>query len=349
MPTERHRPRDRPPRHGAPRSDGAGECKAPSRTGSWLSLAVIGAAAALASLFVASTGRRTTPPTLRRATAQPGGPARFPAPTAAVPEGYAGLAGEAQTLAAWIVARHPDRPQSTALVATIAAEGGDQETAATLWRAQLERDPETAEGWYRLGLYAVKEGRDAEAAEWLERARRLDPNLPDIQGHLGRCLLKSDRFDEAAIVLEPAIGDDRGGAVRLFHLGHARLRQGKHTEAQAAFQGAIDRAPSYTGAWYGLATALSRLGLANDAERALTEFRRLKAHDAGTAARNLSRDDSARLRRLLAGWYAAAGRIAALDGDHNEAEALQLRGAAIDRSVPSPSTAPPSSAAGEGR
>ena len=308
---------------------------------------MIGAALAFAAIIVASTRPRTSPPTARRATAQPAGPTRFPAPTAAVPEGYAGLAGEAQTLAEWIVARHPQRPQSTALAATIAAEGGDQETAATLWRAQLERHPETAEGWYRLGLYAVKEGRDGEAAEWLERARRLDPNLPDIQGHLGRCLLKLDRFDEAAIVLEPAIGDDRGGAVRLFHLGHARLRQGKNTAAQAAFQGAIDRAPSYTGAWYGLASALSRLGLADDAERALAEFRRLKAVDAGAAARNLSRDDRVRLQRLLAGWYAAAGRIAALDGDHNEAEALRLRGAAIDPSFPPPSTAPPSSAAGE--
>jgi len=313
----------------------------------WRSIAAIGAVLAFAAIVVASTRPRTSPPTLRRPTAQPAGPTRFPAPTAAVPEGYAGLAGEAQNLAEWIVARHPQRPQSTALAATIAAEGGDQETAATLWRAQLERHPETAEGWYRLGLYAVKEGRDGEAAEWLERARRLDPNLPDIQGHLGRCLLKLDRFDEAAIVLEPAIGDDRGGAVRLFHLGHARLRQGKNTAAQAAFQGAIDRAPSYTGAWYGLASALSRLGLADDAERALAEFRRLKAVDAGAAARNLSRDDRVRLQRLLAGWYAAAGRIAALDGDHNEAEALRLRGAAIDPSFFPPSTASPSSAAEE--
>lgn len=309
---------------------------------------MIGAALAFAAIIVASTRPRTSPPTLRRATTQPAGPTRFPAPTAAVPEGYAGLAGEAQTLAAWIVARHPQRPQSTALAATIAAEGGDQETAATLWRAQLERDPEAAEGWYRLGLYAVKEGRDGEAAEWLERARRLDPNLPDIQGHLGRCLLKLDRFDEAAIVLEPAIGDDRGGAVRLFHLGHARLRQGKNIAAQGAFQGAIDRAPSYTGAWYGLATALARLGLADDAERARAEFRRLKTEDAEAAARNLSRDERARLRRLLAGWYAAAGRIAALDGDHNEAKALRLRGAAVDPSASS-SNAPPASAAGAGR
>ena len=284
---------------------------------------------------VANRENPGAPPTVKQPTVAD----RVPAPSSAVPEDYAGLAEEARTLGSWIVARHPDRPQSTALLATIAAERGDQDTAARAWRSHLERHPESAEGWYRLGLYAVKEGRDAEAAEWLDRARRLDPTLPDIQGHLGRCLLKADRVDEAAAVLEPAIGDDRGGAVRLFHLGHARLRQGKNTEARAAFQGAIDRAPSYTGAWYGLATAVARLGLADEAERARAEFRRLKAEDARVAAKNLSRDESVRLRRLLAGWYAAAGRIAALDGRTDEAEALRLRGAAIDPAVPAPTAA----------
>jgi len=305
---------------------------------------VIGAAAVITAMVVAVTPARPriAPP----AVAVPAEVVRFPAPSAAVPECYASLVEEAQTLVDWVAARHPSRPQSTALAATLAAERGDHETAATVWRAHLERHPETAEGWYRLGLYAVKEGRDAEAVEWLERARRLDPSLPDIQGHLGRCLLKSDRVDEAAVVLEPAVGDDRGGAVRLFHLGHARLRQENYSEARAAFQGAIERAPSYTGAWYGLATAFTRLGLADDAERARAEFRRLKAEDTEAAARNLARDESARMRRLLAGWYAAAGRIAALDGDTQEAKALLSRGAAVDKSASS-ATAPPPTAAGE--
>ena len=350
MPTDRQRPRNGSPRQGVGLAAGKVADRkpaAPLRSWRWISwrrMAATGAAVALTATAVAVTAPR--PRIAPHAAAAPAGVVRFPTPSTAVPQGYAGLVEEAQTLAQWIVARHPSRPQSTALAATLAAERGDQETAATLWRAHLERHPETAEGWYRLGLYAVKEGRDAEAAEWLERARRLDPSLPDIQGHLGRCLLKSDRVDEAAEVLEPAIGDDRGGAVRLFHLGHVRLRQEKITEARAAFQGAIDRAPSYTGAWYGLATALARLGLADDAERARAEFRRLKAEDAETAARNLSRDESARMRRLLAGWYAAAGRIAALDGDAEEAQALLSRGAAVDKSASS-STAPPPAAAGE--
>ena len=82
-------------------------------------------------------------------------------------------------------------------------------------------------------------------------------------------------------------------------------------------------------------------------EETVAEVEDAEAEDAEAAARNLSRDESARMRRLLAGWYAAAGRIAALDGDQQEAEALLSRGAAVDKSASS-STAPPPTAAGEG-
>ncbi len=220
-------------------------------------------------------------------------------------------------------------PQSTSLLATILAEAGDQTAATAAWQTHLDQHPESAEGWYRLGLYATKEGRDADAADLLARARQLDPSLPDIQGHLGRCLLKLDRADEAVKVLEPVVGADSGGSIRLFHLGHAYLALGRNEDAAAAFRTSVDRTPDYTGAWYGLATATGRLGRAAEADAARAEFRRLKSHDAEVAATNLTRDEAIRMRQLLASWYASAGRIAALSGDEPEAEGMWLRGGAI--------------------
>jgi len=247
-----------------------------------------------------------------------------------VPGTYAGLAIEGEALGRRIVARYGHLPPSTALQATIASEAGDLTAATAAWRGHLERHPESAEGWYRLGLYAIKEGRDADAADMLARALRLDAALPDIQAHLGRCLLKLDRVDEALAVLAPAVGSDRGGAVRLFHLGHAHLALGRDEDAAAAFRASVDRAAGYTGAWYGLATALDRLGRADEADAARAEFRRLKSQDAATAAANLARDESIRMRQLLAGWYASAGRIAAVAGDTAGAEAMWRRGRAIE-------------------
>lgn len=289
---------------------------------------------ALGGLFVMPSLRapRTRPP---KAIASPlpetpgQRPPPLPLPSTPVDGSYAGLAAEGERLGRRVVALFPDAPQATALQAGILAEAGDLSAATAAWNAHLDRHPDSAEGWYRLGLYATKEGRDTEAADLLERARSLDPSLPDIQGHLGRCLLKLDRVGDAVAVLEPVVGDDRGGAVRLFHLGHAYLALGRHDDAAGAFRAAIDLTPGYTGAWYGLATAAGRAGQDEEAARAQQEFRRLKSRDAATAATNLARDESVRLRQLTASWYARAGRIAALSGNRREAEGMWLRGSAI--------------------
>ncbi len=246
-----------------------------------------------------------------------------------MPETFPGLQAEGLALGQRLVSRYRDLPQAISILATAYAESGDLTNAQGVWREHLARHPDTAEGWYRLGLYAVKEGRDAEAAEALFRASALDPNLPDIQGHLGRCLLKLDRVEDAVRVLAPVVGADRGGAIRLFHLGHAFLRQGRDSDAREAFRGAVELAPSYTGAHYGLATACGRLHLDGEAAEHRDEFRRLKSHDAEVAAANLTRDETLRMRQLLAAWYASAGRIAVLSGDERDAEALWLRGSAI--------------------
>ena len=273
-------------------------------------------------------------PNSPRAPAPPRAPPARPAPplptaAAAVADTYSGLAAEGKQLGARAVSLFPDRPQATSLLAGILAETGDLTAATAAWQAHLELHPESAEGWYRLGLFATKEGRDAEAADLLARARRLDPTLPDIQGHLGRCLLKLDRVGEAVEVLEPVVGDDRRRAVRLFQLGHAYLALGRNDDAVTAFQAAIDRTPGYTGAWYGLATAAGRAGREDEAAGAQAEFRRLKSLDATTAAANLARDETVRMRQLVASWYASAGKIAALSGNLPEAEGMWQRGATI--------------------
>lgn len=290
-----------------------------------VSLLVAVALAVPALLAPAPNGRRQPPPAR---TERPRPP--LPRIDGPVPEAYDGLAAEARSLGASIVERYGDRPQAVALEAVILSETGDQSAAAEKWRRHLEDHPGNAEGWYRLGLHAVREGEDADAATMLARARSLDPTLPDVQAHLGRALLKQDRVDEAAAVLEPVGGDDRGAAVRLFHLGHARLRQGRPREALAAFRDAVARAPAYTGAWYGVATAASRLGLDAEADEARERFRTLKVRDADAATGDRARDETLRLRRSLARWYSSAGRIAALAGDVTAAENLWTRGVAVE-------------------
>lgn len=257
----------------------------------------------------------------------------LPPIAAAVPDDYRSLAEESRALGAAVVDRHGDKPQAIALEGVILSETGDIAGAAAAWRRLADAHPANAEGWYRLGLLAVREGRDDDAVTMLARARDLDPALPDVQAHLGRALLKQDRVEDAAAVLETGSATDRGAAVRLFHLGHARLRQGRAEEALAAFRDAVAQAPTYTGAWYGVATAAARLGREGDAEMARERFRSLKQRDAEGAAGDHTRDETLRLRRSLSRWYASAGRIAALDGDATTAGTFWKRGLAVDPDV----------------
>ncbi|MFM7248952.1 MAG: tetratricopeptide repeat protein [Planctomycetaceae bacterium] len=296
--------------------------------------AAAGIVAAAASLAVAAlVALRVLLPAAEGPPAPPRRPS-LPAPEAPLPDSYPAAAAEALTLAGFAAAIAPGHPRTSAFRGAILAETGDHSGAADAWQAHLAARPDSAEARYRLALLATRAGNDDDAARWLGEAIRLDPSLPDIQGLLGRALLKLDRVDEAAAVLEPVSGDDRGGAVRLFHLGHARLRQGRDADARDAFRAAVDRAPSYTGAWYGLATAAARLGRDDEAAAAREEFRRLKARDAEAAAAQLERDEGERLRALLGRWYAAAGKMAFDAGDLAAAEACLRRGLAITPDLP---------------
>jgi len=289
----------------------------------------LGLLAGAASLAVAAwLASRLLVPVVAPPAPSPEPPA-IPQPDAPLPATYAGLAEESLRLARFVGRLPGSSPRATALRGAILAEAGDHSGAADAWREHLAVRGDSAEARYRLGILATREGKDAEAAVLLGEALERDPSLPDIRGHLGRALLKLDRVDEAAAVLEVVPADDRGGAVRLFHLGHARLRQGRDAEALEAFRGAVEAAPAYTGAWYGLATAAARLGQDDRASEAREEFRRLKTSDAEAAAANLERDEGERLRALLGRWYAAAGKAAFDAGELGGAEACLRRGLAL--------------------
>lgn len=310
--------------------------RAPPRPAAAPRRAAAGIVAAGASLAVAAlvTLRVLLPAADVAMPPSPATPRRPPAPEAPLPDSYAAAAAEALDLAGFAEAIAPGHPRTAALRGAILAETGDHSGATEAWQTLLEARPDSAEARYRLALLATRAGRDDEAARLLDEALRLDPSLPDIQGLLGRALLKLDRVDEAAAVLEPVSGDDRGGAVRLFHLGHARLRQGRDAEAREAFRAAVDRVPTYTGAWYGLATAAAREGRDAEAAAAREEFRRLKVRDAEAAAAQLERDEGERLRALLGRWYAAAGKMAFDGGDLAGAEACLRRGLAVAPDLP---------------
>lgn len=253
----------------------------------------------------------------------------FPYAQTPVPETYDELKQETVAVAARLVERYPDTPEAVSLLALVHANLGNQAEASRCWKQWLQRHPEDVEAHYRLGLYANKEGRDEEAVHHLRKAFAIDPRLPDIQAHLGRSLMKLDKIGEALAVLEADIGPAGGGAVRYSTLGHAYLRDQQYEKAKRAFLKAVEIAPAYTGAYYGLATACTKLGQADEAQKHYEEFQKMKTEDAEEIRTKVKQDDLDRLRPMAANWYAAAGKIYARQGDLKQAESHRRRAALV--------------------
>ena len=62
--------------------------------------------------------------------------------------------------------------------------------------------------FYALGIAEARDGRDAKAAKWLERARGLDSATSNVSFHLGRAYLKLGQAERALPLLEKAIARD---------------------------------------------------------------------------------------------------------------------------------------------
>ena len=82
-------------------------------------------------------------------------------------------------------------------VAVDAIEAGDYETAATLLRAQVEKNPEDQEAWFNLGLaYLFSENIDA-AEESFRRVTRLAPTNGESFDRLGYIYEKRKAYRKA--------------------------------------------------------------------------------------------------------------------------------------------------------
>jgi tetratricopeptide (TPR) repeat protein len=141
--------------------------------------------------------------------------------------------------------------------------------------AALRLDPQSHEGWSRLGRIHLHHSDFAAAASSFEKAIALDPSDPVLFANAGYAFLRLDRVEKAEACLEKALSMDgtiveahnhlgivlaRLGryelalthftqtsepAVALNNLGIVLLEQGKQDEARKYFQQAIALKPDY--------------------------------------------------------------------------------------------------------
>lgn len=184
----------------------------------------------------------------------------------------------------------PELSEAEPLVARVVTEA----------RETVEREPESATAWARLGHVLLAHGWDAEAARTYRRATELQPDDGRWWYYLGRSLQESDpaaaeealarsieldpgyaaayevdarllrqlgRPDEAARRLQSLAELAPESPVPYLALGEIALAAGRHEEARDRLERAVEMAPGYSEAHRALSRALLSLGERVAAER----------------------------------------------------------------------------------
>ena len=179
----------------------------------------------------------------------------------------------------------------------------------TLYRATLERSPESWMVYNNLGLLESGAGRKAAAAADFATALRLNPAFAEAYVNRGELQLEGGRFEAAALDFQEALRLRPGYPEAAYNLGNALHGLGRNTEAVAAFEAALRLRPFYPLAENNLAAALVDLGRTDEAMR---HYGQAIALDPASADAHFNRANGlAGLQRIAEAMaeYAAALRL----------------------------------------
>jgi tetratricopeptide (TPR) repeat protein len=113
------------------------------------------------------------------------------------------------------------------------------ETAVTIWRDAVRRQPTDAMSHYNLGVALVDEHRDEEALRSFEQTLRLEPDHVMALDNLGAALERLGRPQDAVAPLEEAIRLDPHDAVAHNNLGSVLIKLGRANDAVVYLERAL--------------------------------------------------------------------------------------------------------------
>ena len=156
-------------------------------------------------------------------------------------------------------------PDSLEVQARIEFATGNYLDAQKIWKCQIEQDPVYAFGHHGLGLIAKQNGRFDEAASYHLRAVEIMPTMIDAVHEASTALMKVGKLDEAIDVLRSSLKRNESDTKGIVILAQAYLAKRDYQQARRYFELALNRSPEVPEALYGLAIALARLNLEDEA------------------------------------------------------------------------------------
>jgi len=178
---------------------------------------------------------------------------------------------------------------------------GIYRNAETLYRATLDRNPDTWLAQSNLGSILYRSGRVQESIAHYEAALRLKPDLFEAQNDLGLALTATGRLPEALEHFAQAIQLHPDNAAVFYNAGTALAGMGRLPEAVGCYERAIQLKPQFAEAHQDLGAALTQLGRLTEAVQQFEEAIRLRpgyfeAHaNLGTVLAQLGRTAEARI------------------------------------------------------
>jgi len=171
---------------------------------------------------------------------------------------------------------------------------GRADAAIQEYEEVLALQPDRSGVHYRIGrtlLARAKQSTDdtvseAEALKEFERELQLDPTNANAAYEAGEIHRKSARFDKALEMFSQAVKYYPDFEEALLGLGRALLSSGKAEQALAPLRKAISLNAANEVSWFQLAQAQRALGAAEEQQKALAEFERLRELKARQAENN---------------------------------------------------------------
>ena len=139
-------------------------------------------------------------------------------------------------------------------------QSGDIDSALALYRATLNREPDSVDALRLFGLALAQKGMLDEAEGQLRRCLALAPDFTFAWNNLGSILYERDRLNEAIDAFERAVALDGKDAQSHFNLGNALAAVGEHARATGSYDKALELQPGHAGALIGKGHVLKTIG-----------------------------------------------------------------------------------------
>jgi tetratricopeptide (TPR) repeat protein len=152
-------------------------------------------------------------------------------------------------------------------------ENNAQQAYVEFYKA-YELDPKNKDVLNCIGIvYLLHFDEPLKAAEFFEKATKVDPNYSEAYNNLGYSYEKSSRFEKAIPFYKKAISNPVYSTVEkaYINMGNSYYRLGKYDDALASFKEAAKRAPALSLTFLRMALCYNAMGKYGDAATAMNQ------------------------------------------------------------------------------